>query len=69
MEKTTPHPDKTVPVSQAARYFRVPVGWLRGEVEAGRLPGLRAGRATLVHLPTVGKLLADRAKAVCDDRE
>lgn len=62
MEQHTPHPDETVPVNEAARYFRVPVAWLREEVETGRLPGLRAGRATLVHIPTVAEKLAERAK-------
>jgi hypothetical protein len=50
-----------VPLSRAARCLRVPLAWMRGEVDAGRLPALRAGRAILIHLPTVAKMLAERA--------
>ena len=61
MESTTFNRDP-VPVNQAARALRVPVRWLRGEVEGGRLPGLRAGNVILVDLPTVKAMLAERAR-------
>ena len=62
MHKRTNTHDEPLPLSVAARALRVPVRWLRDEVEAGRLPGLRAGRAILIHLPTVTERLAERAK-------
>lgn len=46
----------------AARCLRVPAGWLRDEIEAGRLPALIAGSRVLVHVPTVAAELAERAK-------
>lgn len=50
-----------LPVNRAARCLAVPAAWLREEIEAGRLPGLVAGRAVLVHVPTVAAKLAERA--------
>jgi len=58
-----PYPKEQLPLNLAARCLRVPAHWLREEIEAGRLPGLRAGRVILVHVPTVAMLLAERAKA------
>lgn len=57
-----PYPTEPVPLNVAARCLRVPAGWLRDEIEAGRLPALIAGSAVLVHVPTVLDLLAERAK-------
>jgi hypothetical protein len=57
-----PYPIEPVPLNVAARCLRVPAGWLRDEIEAGRLPALIAGSAVLVHVPTVLCLLAERAK-------
>ena len=57
-----PYPTEPVPLNVAARCLRVPAGWLRDEIEAGRLPALIAGRAVLVHVPTVMRMLAERAK-------
>lgn len=57
------HPNEPLPLHIAARRLRVPAQWLREEVEAGRLPALRAGRAILIHVPTVASVLAERAKA------
>ena len=51
-----------MPLNKAARMLRVPAGWMRDEVEAGRLPALRAGRAILLHVPTISRLLAERAR-------
>lgn len=57
-----PHPIEPLPLHIAARCLRVPARWLRDEIEAGRLPALRAGRAILIHVPTVSVVLAERAK-------
>jgi hypothetical protein len=51
-----------VPLGPAARILRVPQKWLREQALAGDIPHLRAGRAILIHVPTVAKLLVDRAK-------
>lgn len=56
------YPAEPLPLNRAARCLHVPAHWLRDEIEAGRLPGLRAGRVILVHVPTVVTLLADRAR-------
>jgi excisionase family DNA binding protein len=50
------------PIGRAARLLSVPADWLRGEVEAGRLPHLRAGRRVLIHVDTVRRILSDRAQ-------
>lgn len=60
---TRPDPADLFPLAKAARALTVPPTWLREEIEAGRLPGLRAGKALLVHLPTVEAKLAERAAA------
>ena len=59
----TQHPSEPTPLNRAARLLRVPARWLREEIDAGRIPALVAGRATLVHVPTVAAILAQRAKA------
>lgn len=56
------YPDEPLPLNKAAHCLRVPVGWLREEVEAGNLPGLKAGRVILCHVPTLAKELTRRAK-------
>lgn len=56
------YPTEPLPVNLATRCLRVPARWLRDEVEAGRLPGLRAGGVILCHVPTLSELLAERAK-------
>lgn len=55
-------PIETLPLAKAARCLAVPAPWLRKEVEAGRLPGLLAGKAVLVHVPTARALLDKRAR-------
>lgn len=55
-------PSEPLPLSTAARCLCVPTGWLRAEIEAGRIPALIAGRSVLVHVPTVLPLLTERAK-------
>ena len=56
-----------LPLGKAARCLCVPAKWLRDEVEAGRLPGLKADRAILIHVPTVAKILTERAKGADHD--
>ncbi|MEM8495758.1 MAG: hypothetical protein AAF663_10270 [Planctomycetota bacterium] len=58
------HPTEPLPLNKAARCLCVPAQWLREQVEAGSLPGLHAGRVILIHVPTVARLLAERAKGV-----
>ncbi len=58
----TDYPREPVPLNIAARCLRVPAGWLRAEIDAGRLPALIAGRSVLVHVPTVLPLLTKRAQ-------
>ncbi len=60
-------PDEPLPMNIAARVLRVPMGWLRDEIEAGRIPALVAGRSTLVHCPTVLALLRERAIGETDN--
>ena len=60
MTNTTPV--GTLPLVKAARCLAVPAPWLREEVEAGRLPGLVAGKAVLVHVPSVRTILDERAR-------
>jgi hypothetical protein len=61
MTETKTQANETMPLNLAARALRVPAGWLREEIETGRVPGLVADRAILVHLPTVAAQLAERA--------
>jgi hypothetical protein len=56
------YPSDPVPLNLAARCLCVPARWLREEIDAGRIPALVAGRATLVHVETVAAILAERAK-------
>ena len=51
-----------MPIGLAARHLRVPVGWLRGEADAGRIPHLRAGRVILVDLELIRSVLLKRAQ-------
>lgn len=51
-------------VNAAAKLLRVPTAWLKAEVEAGRLPGFRAGRFWMVNTDCIGAILAERAKGV-----
>ena len=48
-------------VAEAARHLGVPQAWLRAEALADRIPHWRAGKRILVHLPTVARLLVERA--------
>jgi hypothetical protein len=54
-----------------AKALRLPVKWIKGEAEAGRLPCLRAGRRLLFARAAVEAALVSRAaagKAVPDGR-
>lgn len=53
--------DNLLTLAGAARRLRIPAGWLRDEAEAGRLPGVRTGESWLFHLPTIVRVLEDRA--------
>jgi hypothetical protein len=54
---------KPATLSQMARSLRVPVGWLRAEADAGRVPCLHAGKARLFDPETVARVLKERAAA------
>lgn len=45
-----------------ARRLRVPVGWLREEAEAGRIPAIKAGRVFLFDPETTERVLVERAR-------
>ena len=51
-----------LPAGRMARQLRVPVGWLTGEADAGRIPHVRAGRSYLFDPDTVFGVLVERAK-------
>ena len=53
---------KLLPVGPTARRFRVPVGWLRDEAEAGRVPHLKAGKVFLFDPEAVEQVLLERAR-------
>jgi hypothetical protein len=53
---------KIVPLNIVARRLHIPANWLRSEVEAGRIPHLKAGkRAILLNPDVVESLLIERA--------
>ena len=54
-------PETFVPVSTAAIPLGVPSAWLKREVQAGRLPHLRAGRRVLVNVEAVRRALLERS--------
>ena len=53
---------RLLPLSQMARRLRAPVGWLREEATANRLPHLQAGRAILFDAETVENALVEQAR-------
>ena len=60
---------KLLPTGPMARRLRVPVGWLRQEAEARRVPALRAGRVFLFDPNAVEIALLERAgKGETDER-
>ena len=52
---------RLLPTGPMARRLRVPVRWLRGEAEAGRVPCLKAGRVFLFSPAAVEAALVERA--------
>jgi hypothetical protein len=52
-----------IPLNILARRLRVPVGWLRDEARAGRVPCIQAGRQILVNPAAVETALLARAAA------
>ena len=54
--------EKLLPVGPMARRMRVPVKWLRGEAEAGKVPHLRADKVLLFDPKTVERVLLSRAR-------
>jgi hypothetical protein len=52
---------KLIPIAAFARYVGVPVGWLKAEAEAGRIPHLQAGSRVLVNPEAVEHVLLQRA--------
>ncbi len=50
------------PLGIVARALGVPAGWLRREVDAMRLPCVRADQVILFDVPTVERLLIERAQ-------
>ena len=59
---STAVPPFLIPLSRVARRLRVPVGWLRDEADAGRIPCLRAGRVYLCDPLAVETALLERAR-------
>jgi len=53
---------KLLPTGPTARIFRVPVAWLQEEADAGRVPHLKAGKATLFDPEVVEQVLLERAR-------
>lgn len=52
---------RVVPLSVMARLCHVPSRWLRAEVEAGRIPALKAGDRLVFRPDVVLPLVASRA--------
>ena len=48
-------------VRQAAEHLCLPIGWLKDEALAGRVPCLRVGRRTLFNIEAVREALLKRA--------
>lgn len=51
-----------IPLNRVARRLSVPVGWLRDEAQAGRIPALQAGRQWLADARAVEAALLLRAQ-------
>ena len=63
---TAAAPVKLVTLS---RELRLPVGWLRAEADAGRIPCLRVGRRLLFDRAAVTAALASRAREFSPRKE
>ena len=51
-----------LPFRAIARKLRVPVGWLKDEAAAGRIPHLKTGTQYMGRLSVIEAVLAERAK-------
>ena len=58
-----------LPLNIVARRLRVPVRWLRGEAEAGRVPSLRADKVILCDPDAVEAALLERARQPASNTE
>lgn len=56
-----------LPTGPTARWLRVPVKWLRGEAEAGRVPHVKADRIYLFDPKAVENALLQRAREAVSD--
>ena len=56
--------EQLLPLNLTARYFRVPLRWLREEAQAGRIPHVRAEKAFLFNIDVVERVLLERAAEV-----
>jgi excisionase family DNA binding protein len=54
---------------EVARHLRVTTSWLKREVDAGRIPHLRAGARRLFSLGAVEKILVERAASAEGKRQ
>jgi len=55
--------EKLLPAGQMARRLRVTVRWLKAEVDAGRVPAIKAEKRYLFNPDAVIDVLAQRAAA------
>jgi excisionase family DNA binding protein len=53
---------KYISIEQAAARLGLPVGWLRREAQAGRVPAIKAGRRILLDPQAVERALVERAQ-------
>jgi excisionase family DNA binding protein len=53
---------KILKLGHVARMFGVPVGWLKEQVEAGKIPAVKAGTVYLVKPKKVEKFLLEQAE-------
>ena len=53
-------------LNQLSRRLKLPVAWIRKEVDAGRLPCLKAGRRLLFSPRAVNRVLLQRASTTTE---
>lgn len=56
-------PNSLYTVRELATKLRLPVGWLKTEAQASRIPHLQVGRKLLFNLRAVEQALSERASA------
>lgn len=64
MDSTRSIPPRLRPAQSLAVRLGVERGWLIAEAEAGRIPGVRAGRTYLFDVEAVERVLLERARSV-----